>query len=62
MGKAIEQQLDPVRRRQQQSRALALAAWGLVASAALLLVYVVGRWLAGWQLSRGDSLKEERIA
>jgi hypothetical protein len=51
MGKAIQQQLDPVRRRQQQSRALALAAWGLVASAALLLVYVIGRWLAGWQLS-----------
>jgi hypothetical protein len=49
MGKAIQLQLDPVRRRQQQVRALTCAAVGLFASAAALVVCVLIRWLAGWQ-------------
>jgi len=51
MGKAIQVRLDPVRRRQQQLRALTCAAVGLFASALVLLICVLGRWLGGWQLS-----------
>src|SRR5437870_5076092 len=50
MGKAIQLRLDPVRRRQQQLRALTCAAAGLFASAAALLVVAVIRWLAGWDV------------
>jgi hypothetical protein len=49
MGKAIQLRLDPVRRRQQQLRALSLAAAGLFASAMALVICVLVRWLAGWQ-------------
>jgi hypothetical protein len=51
MGKAIQLRLDPVRRRQQQLRALTCAAAGLFASAVVLLICLIGRWLGGWQLS-----------
>src|SRR5262245_46606015 len=50
MGKVIEMRLDPVRRRQQQLRALTCAAIGLFASAVALVICVLVRWLAGWQL------------
>jgi hypothetical protein len=49
MGKAIQLRLDPVRRRQQQLRALTCAAGGLFASAVALVICVLVRWLAGWQ-------------
>jgi len=49
MGKAIQVRLDPVRRRQQQLRALTCAAVGFFASAAALVVLMLVRWLAGWQ-------------
>jgi hypothetical protein len=49
MGKTFQLQLDPVRRRQQQVRALTCAAVGLFASAAALVIGVLLRWLAGWQ-------------
>src|SRR5262245_8486270 len=49
MGKAIRLRLDPVRRRQQQLRALSCAAMGLFASAAALVICVLIRWLGGWQ-------------
>jgi hypothetical protein len=51
MGKAIHFRLDPVRRRQQQLRALSCAAVGLFASAVALVICVLLRWLAGWQPS-----------
>src|SRR5438874_5717385 len=51
MGKAIHVRLDPVRRRQQQLRALTCAAAGLFASAAALLILVLARWITGWQPS-----------
>jgi len=50
MGKAIQVRLDPVRRRQQQLRALTCAAIGFFASALALLVLTLGRWLLGWQV------------
>ncbi|MCI0357790.1 MAG: hypothetical protein L0211_04790 [Planctomycetaceae bacterium] len=50
MGQAIQSRLDPVRRRQQQLRAIYLAAWGLLASSAILVVWAAGR-LAGWELT-----------
>src|SRR5262245_21826187 len=49
MGKAIRLRLDPVRRRQQQLRALSCAAMGLFASSAALMICVLIRWLVGWQ-------------
>ena len=51
MGKAIQSKLDPVRRRQQQLRAVYLAAWGVLGSALALLALAVGRWLGGWQMT-----------
>jgi hypothetical protein len=51
MGKTLQARLDPVRRRQQRANALAWAAWGLLASAVVFLLYAAGRWLAGWELS-----------
>lgn len=51
MRQAIQSRLDPVRRRQQQTRAIYLAAWGLLASAIVLATWSLGRWLAGWELS-----------
>jgi hypothetical protein len=51
MGKAIQVRLDPVRRRQQQLRALTCAAIGLFASSFGLLVCIALRWLGGWQIS-----------
>src|SRR5262249_665813 len=50
MGKAIQLRLDPVRRRQQQLRALTCAAVGLFASAAALLISAIVRWITGWDL------------
>src|SRR5438105_10939240 len=50
MGKAIQLRLDPVRRRQQQLRALWCAAIGLFASAVALFFCVLLRWIAGWEL------------
>src|SRR4051794_19222580 len=49
MGKAIQLRLDPVRRRQQQLRALTCAAAGLFASAAALVILVLARSTTGWQ-------------
>jgi hypothetical protein len=49
MTKALEARLDPVRRRQQQMRGIAGAAWGLLASGCALLVMTLGRWLLEWQ-------------
>jgi hypothetical protein len=51
MEQKIHSRLDPVRQRQQQLRALQCAAGGLFVSAALLLICVLARWLAGWQPS-----------
>jgi len=51
MGQAIQSRLDPVRRRQQQLRAIFLAAWGLLASSVILGVWTVGRSLLGWELT-----------
>jgi len=48
MGKAIQLRLDPVRRRQQQLRALTCAAAGLFASSAALVALVLMRWLGVW--------------
>jgi hypothetical protein len=48
MGKAIQLLLDPVRRRQQQLRALTCAAAGLFASAGALVIVAIVRWIAGW--------------
>jgi hypothetical protein len=50
MGKAIQVRLDPVRRRQQQLRALTCAAIGFFASALALLLLTGARWLLGWQM------------
>ena len=50
MGKAIQVRLEPVRQRQQQLRALTCAAMGLFLSAVALVVFMLGRWLGGWQL------------
>src|SRR5436309_6779549 len=49
MGKAIQLRLDPVRRRQQQLRALTCAAAGLFASATALLLVAAIRWIVGWE-------------
>jgi hypothetical protein len=49
MGKAIQVRLDPVRRRQQQLRALTCAAVGLFASAAALVIMAIIRWITGWE-------------
>jgi len=51
MGRAIHLRLDPVRRRQQQLRALYCAAWALLGSAGVVLVCALLRRFAGWQLS-----------
>jgi len=51
MTKALEDRLDPVRRRQQQMRGFVGAAWGLLASGCALLLITVGRWLLEWQLN-----------
>ena len=57
MGKAIQVRLDPVRRRQQQLRALTFAAMGFFASAVALVVLMLVRWLAGWQPPTALSLR-----
>jgi hypothetical protein len=49
MGKAIQLHLEPVRRRQQQLRALTCASLGLFGSATALMALVLIRWLAAWQ-------------
>jgi hypothetical protein len=51
MGQAIQSRLLPVRQRQQQLRALYLAAWGLLASSVILALWSLGRRLAGWELT-----------
>jgi hypothetical protein len=53
MGKAIQLRLDPVRRRQQQLRALTCAAVGLFASAAALLIVAIVRWLTAGDAPAG---------
>ena len=56
MGKAIQLRLDPVRRRQQQLRALTCAAAGLFASATALLLIALVRWLGGWDVPAGAAI------
>jgi hypothetical protein len=56
MGKSLRLRLDPVRRRQQQLRALTCAAIGLFASAVVLLIFVVVRWAADWEPVAGLGL------
>src|SRR5688500_15699654 len=51
MGQAIQSRLDPVRRRQQQLRAMFLAAWGLLGSSLVLAVWAASRTLLGWELT-----------
>jgi hypothetical protein len=51
MGKTLQSRLDPVRRRQQQLRAIYFAAWGLLAGAGVLAVVAAARALAGYQPS-----------
>ena len=51
MGKAIQSRLDPVRQRQQQLRALSCGAWGLLASAAVVLALALVRRLTPLELS-----------
>lgn len=51
MVKALQDRLDPVRRRQRWVHSLRWAAWGLVASAAVAALFALGRWLGGWELT-----------
>src|SRR5688572_28243676 len=51
MGKTLQARLDPVRRRQQQLHALTCAAWGLLASALVVLVCGAARWLGVWEFT-----------
>jgi hypothetical protein len=53
MGKLLESQLEPVRRRQQQLRAMGFAAWGLLAAGVFLAIAAIVRRFSGVELSPG---------